>query len=66
MSHGDHVETPPHGFEIFAQSDNGLLGAMGNISRKLYAVQFHPEVRHTEHGMTILSHFVFGGVWLYP
>lgn len=59
MSHGDHVETPPRGFEIYAQSDNGLLAAIGDPSRKLYAVQFHPEVRHTEHGMSILSHFIF-------
>ncbi|MDX2074793.1 MAG: glutamine-hydrolyzing GMP synthase [bacterium] len=59
MSHGDHVETAPKGFDILAQSDNGILAAIGSISRKLYAVQFHPEVRHTENGMTILSHFIF-------
>jgi len=58
MSHGDHVETPPQGFEILAQSDNGLLAAIGDASRKLYAVQFHPEVRHTEHGMIVISHFI--------
>jgi GMP synthase (glutamine-hydrolysing) len=59
MSHGDHVEVPPAGFEVLAQSNNGLLAAIGNAKRGLYGVQFHPEVAHTPQGMDLLRNFVF-------
>ncbi|MBU1201333.1 MAG: glutamine-hydrolyzing GMP synthase [Nanoarchaeota archaeon] len=56
MSHGDIVKNPPKGFEIIALSQNNQVAAMqkGNI----YAVQFHPEVDHTENGRKILENFV--------
>jgi len=56
MSHGDAVDTPPPGFEVTARSENGYPAAMqkGN----LFAVQFHPEVDHTEYGRQILKNFL--------
>ena len=58
MSHGDRVDTLPPGFEILAKSANSPIAAIGNESRKHYAVQFHPEVHHTPRGREILENFV--------
>ncbi len=57
MSHGDHVETPPAGFQIIAETDNAL-GAVENIDTGIYGLQFHPEVAHTPDGKKILGNFV--------
>jgi GMP synthase (glutamine-hydrolysing) len=62
MSHGDHVVALPEGFRVTAQTSTGgprTIAAAESTSRKLYAVQFHPEVRHTDHGTDILRNFVF-------
>ena len=59
MSHGDRIERPPQGFEPLAHSDNSPYAAMGDTSRGLYAVQFHPEVNHTPQGAQILRNFIF-------
>ena len=59
MSHGDRIEELPFGFERIAHSTNSPLAAMCNRERNLYGVQFHPEVRHTQHGRQILENFVF-------
>lgn len=59
MSHGDHVETPPTGFDVLARSTNGLLAAIGDETRNIYAVQFHPEVNHTPRGVDLIRNFVF-------
>lgn len=60
MSHRDLVVTPPNGFDIMAVTSTCPVAAMGSLSRKLYGVQFHPEVAHTPSGRAILSNFVFG------
>lgn len=57
MSHGDVIEVPPPGFEIRAKSANGHIAAMSGPN--IWAVQFHPEVSHTEMGMELLRAFVF-------
>jgi GMP synthase (glutamine-hydrolysing) len=57
MSHGDHVTAPPPGFRVIAETDNAL-GAVENVERGLYGLQFHPEVAHTPDGKQILSNFV--------
>jgi GMP synthase (glutamine-hydrolysing) len=57
MSHGDSVTRLPVGFEPMARSGSGLLAAMGNEERGLYALQFHPEVAHTENGDRIFRNF---------
>jgi GMP synthase (glutamine-hydrolysing) len=58
MSHGDRIETPPPGFAVLARSANSPIAAMGNVARKLYGLQFHPEVAHTPRGGEILRRFV--------
>jgi GMP synthase (glutamine-hydrolysing) len=58
MSHGDRVAAVPPGFQVIAASDNAPLAAMADESRRLYALQFHPEVTHTLQGGEILRRFV--------
>ncbi len=57
-SHGDHVLALPSGFRITGQTNNAVSAAE-DPARKIYAVQFHPEVRHTDRGTDILRNFVF-------
>jgi len=57
MSHGDYAETLPKGFDIIATSENCPTAAIRDRGRKLYGVQFHPEVSHTEHGNDIIRNF---------
>lgn len=57
MSHGDHITKIPENFQAIAKSDNALA-AMADESRKIYGLQFHPEVTHTPQGMAILQNFV--------
>ena len=59
MSHADEAESLPTGFEIIGRSENGKIAAIRNSSR-IYAVQFHPEVAHTEGGSQIIRNFVQG------
>jgi GMP synthase (glutamine-hydrolysing) len=59
MSHGDQVEAPPEGFQILAGTDTCPVAAMGDDAKRLYGLQFHPEVVHTPRGLEILRHFVF-------
>jgi GMP synthase (glutamine-hydrolysing) len=58
MSHGDRVTALPPGFKVIAASDNAPLAAMADDSRRMYGVQFHPEVTHTLQGGEILRRFV--------
>jgi len=58
MSHGDRVERLPKGFAPIGSSGNSPYAAMANVERKIYGLQFHPEVTHTEHGLDILRRFV--------
>ena len=60
MSHGDRIETPPPGFAGLAASDNADYAAIGDPARRLYGVQFHPEVAHTPRGADILHNYLFG------
>jgi GMP synthase (glutamine-hydrolysing) len=59
MSHGDMVEELPPGFEIIGRSDTCPVGAVRHAARRLYGVQFHPEVKHTPHGIEVLRNFLF-------
>ena len=59
MSHGDQVEGMPEGFEVLAKTRTCPNAAMGNPERKIYGLQFHPEVVHTPKGTEILKRFVF-------
>ena len=57
MSHGDRVELLPEGFESIAASRNAPLAGMADVKRRIYGLQFHPEVTHTEKGQTIIERF---------
>jgi GMP synthase (glutamine-hydrolysing) len=59
MSHGDSVLELPPGFEKLAESSTCAYAAMANPARKIYGLQFHPEVVHTPQGKEILRHFIF-------
>ena len=58
MSHGDRITRMPDGFVALAKSGNSPFAAMGDMKRKYFGVQFHPEVHHTPHGTELLQHFV--------
>lgn len=59
MSHTDYIETAPEGFKVIAHTTVCPVAAMENVEKQLYAVQFHPEVMHTQEGMKMLSNFVY-------
>lgn len=59
MSHYDRVEKLPEGFKVLATTRSIPVAAMGDSRRKLYGIQFHPEVAHTKMGNKILSNFLF-------
>ncbi len=68
MSHGDLIVAPPEGFVVDAFNPSCPVAAMSDESRSLYGVQFHPEVRHSEHGNELLKNFIYnicecGGNW---
>ncbi|MBI3385863.1 glutamine-hydrolyzing GMP synthase [Candidatus Gottesmanbacteria bacterium] len=58
MSHGDEVIRPPQGFTFTGQTETISAGAMADNKRKIFCVQFHPEVEHTEHGNLFLKNFL--------
>jgi GMP synthase (glutamine-hydrolysing) len=59
MSHRDSVTAPPEGARVVAGSDSAPIAAFEDPERKLYGVQFHPEVVHTPHGMDVLKNFLY-------
>ncbi len=59
MSHGDYLESAPGGFSIIAASDHSPICAMSDENKKIYGLQFHPEVMHTEEGKKIIHNFLF-------
>ncbi len=58
MSHGDQVTKIPTGFQVIAKSDNCPIAAIANDAKKMYGLQFHPEVVHTKNGMKMLDNFL--------
>lgn len=68
MSHGDFVAQAPPGFQVLAWTENTPVAAMADVHRRLYGVQFHPEVIHTRQGTQILRNFLYrvcglAGTW---
>lgn len=59
MSHGDYIEQPPQKFSITAHTKSSPVAAMADSSRRIFGVQFHPEVVHTPEGMKMLRNFLF-------
>jgi GMP synthase (glutamine-hydrolysing) len=66
MSHGDRIESLPDGFSTLGTSDNTPFCAVGNAAKRIYGVQFHPEVAHTPRGDEILAAFLFDVAGLTP
>ena len=59
MSHGDSINYLPDGFNKIAHTENTIHAAIANNQKKLFGVQFHPEVIHSEFGMTVIKNFVY-------
>ena len=59
MSHGDLIKKLPAGFKCTAFTDNSPIAAIENPIKKIYGLQFHPEVAHTSDGTTLLNNFIF-------
>ncbi|WP_291320932.1 glutamine-hydrolyzing GMP synthase [Desulfonatronospira sp.] len=66
MSHGDTVLTLPPGFEVLGRTTSVDIAAMADADKKIYGLQFHPEVAHTEEGKRILHNFLFKVAALVP
>ena len=58
MSHGDQVSEAPAGFEVLARTGATPVAAFGNDARRMYGVQWHPEVKHSDHGQRIIENFL--------
>lgn len=59
MSHGDHVERLPSGFECIAKSEDGLNAVIADQRRRFIGLQYHPEVEHTLRGKSLIAQFIF-------
>ena len=59
MSHGDRIHTLAPGFSALASSENSPFAAIGDLERRRFGVQFHPEVRHSPRGSAVLGNFLF-------
>lgn len=59
MSHGDHVVELPTGFQVDASTEHAPIAAMSHPERKFFAVQFHPEVRHSVYGNDMIRNFLY-------
>ncbi len=66
MSHGDSVTVAPEGFVVTASSAGATVAAFEDDARRLYGVQFHPEVLHTAHGQKVLEQFLYEGAGCQP
>lgn len=66
MSHGDACSAAPEGFAVTASTDIVPVAAFENDAKKLYGVQYHPEVMHSTYGQQVLEHFLYRGAGLSP
>jgi len=66
MSHGDSVQEAPEGFDVLASTAGAPVAAFANEEKRLYGVQWHPEVKHSVHGQHVLENFLFKGAGLSP
>ncbi|MBB4891802.1 GMP synthase (glutamine-hydrolyzing) [Streptomyces olivoverticillatus] len=66
MSHGDACSAAPEGFTVTASTDVVPVAAFENDEKKLYGVQYHPEVLHSTHGQLVMEHFLYRGAGIEP
>ncbi len=66
MSHSDSVQKAPEGFQVLASSEGAPVAAFADEERKLYGVQWHPEVRHSPQGQMVIENFLYNGAGLTP
>ncbi len=66
MSHFDSISAPPDGFAVTASTPQAPVAALENPERRIFGVQFHPEVAHTPNGQAILERFLYQGAGLAP
>src|SRR5438128_9202815 len=66
MSHSDTVTSAPPGFRVTAHTGSTPVAAMEDVDRRLYGVQFHPEVAHTSRGKDVMKRFLYDGCGLLP
>ncbi len=66
MSHSDSVQAAPEGFEVLATSDGAPVAAFADDQRRLYGVQWHPEVKHSPQGQRVIENFLYEGAGLNP
>jgi len=66
MSHFDAVVTPPDGFRVTAATGTSPCAVIEDTERRLFGVQFHPEVTHTPHGQSVLRRFLYDGAGCHP
>ncbi|MFV0425822.1 MAG: glutamine-hydrolyzing GMP synthase [Beutenbergiaceae bacterium] len=66
MSHGDAVQRPPDGFQVLATSSGAPVAAFEDGDRRLYGMQWHPEVKHSSRGQAALENFLYRGAGLAP
>jgi len=66
MSHGDQVMQAPAGFEVLASTETTPVAAFESKQKKIYGVQWHPEVKHSEQGQRVLENFLYAGAGIQP
>ena len=66
MSHGDQVMEAPEGFEVLASTETTPVAAFENVKRRIFGVQWHPEVKHSEQGQRVLENFLYSGAGIEP
>lgn len=66
MSHGDQVVEAPEGFKVLASTETTPVAAFESAERKIYGVQWHPEVKHSQQGQQVLKNFLYQGAGLKP
>ncbi len=66
MSHGDQVVQAPAGFEVLASTETTPVAAFENVEKRIFGVQWHPEVKHSEQGQQVLKNFLYQGAGIEP
>jgi GMP synthase (glutamine-hydrolysing) len=66
MSHGDQVVAAPEGFTVLASTQTTPVAAFENVDKRIFGVQWHPEVKHSEQGQRVLENFLYRGAGISP